>query len=247
LVLSGVLSAGWSAPARAQATTIEITDVYNSVNAGDEWFQLYNMTKASITLQGWNVCSSSTCVPLPTMTIDSFNLAKIKNSSLAGWPATGFDGANDMLGLKDDAGHPVDTLNWGTPSPSWKNYATFKDMLWTPGIKAPDASANQSFFRMAIGKDTDQPTDWLTTASKVQGAPPPAAAPTTAPAAAATPVATAPPIQTNTQPNTQPTPQPQKNPQTGGEFPAFLALGLIVAVFLIRYFRRGLVPQSRLR
>jgi len=230
-LFSGVVSLLIVPPARAASTTVEITDVYNAVNASDEWFQLYNMTKGALTLTGWSVCTSGTCVTLPTTTVESFSLAKFKASALTGWPSKGLDGANDMLGIKDDSGKPVDSLNWGTPSNSWKNYESFKDMLWNPGIKAPDAAANQSFFRMAIGKDTDQVSDWLTTASKVPGAQPTAAASTT-PRTTSTPTS---PIGTTTT-------TPSKTPTTGGEFPVLLALGLIVAVLGIRYFRRGFSP-----
>ena len=231
-LLSGLLSLLVTVPAFAESTTIEITDVYNAVNPSDEWFQLYNMTKGPITLTGWSVCTSTTCLTLPTTTIESFSLAKFKASSLSAWPATGLDGANDMLGIKDDSGKPIDTLNWGTPSSTWKNYETFKDMLWNPGIKAPDANANQSFFRMAIGKDTDKTTDWLTTSSPVPGGKPAATA-TAAPAATAGGGGTG-----NGQIVTQTT------PKTGGEFPIILALGLILTVLGIRYFRRGLTPQK---
>ena len=62
-------------------------------------------------------------------------------------------------------------------------------MLWDPGIKAPDAAANQSFFRMAIGKDSDKATDWLTTASKAAAAATTPAAGTPAPSATGTPAA----------------------------------------------------------
>jgi hypothetical protein len=217
------------APARAASSTVEVTDVYNAVNPSDEWFQLYNMTKGALTLTGWSVCTSGACLALPTTTIESFSLAKFKASALTGWPSKGLDGASDMLGIKDDSGKPVDSLNWGTPSNSWKNYESFKDMLWNPGVKSPDAAANQSFFRMAIGKDTDQVSDWLTTASK-----PPGQTSTATPAPGTTPRATATPgspIGTTT--------TPSKTPTTGGEFPVLLALGLIVAVLGIRYFRRG--------
>jgi hypothetical protein len=243
LLLSGMLALVGGAPARAESTTIEITDVYNSVSPADEWFQLYNMTKSSITLTGWSVCTSTDCLSLPTMTIDSFNLAKVKASSLTGWPAKGLDGANDMVGIKDQSGAAVDSMNWGAPNTAWKNYADFKAMLWDPGIKAPDPAANQSFFRMAIGKDSDKATDWLTTASKAQA---PAATPapgTPAPSATGTPAAGAGGTGGTIKPNTQPT----KNPATGGEFPVLLALGLIAGVFLIRYFRRGLTPQKDLK
>jgi len=222
VLFSGMLSLLASAPARAESTTIEITDVYNAVNPSEEWFQLYNMTKSSLTLTDWSICTSTTCITLPTMTIDSFNLAKIKASSLSNWPAKGLDGANDMLGLKDNNGKPIDSLNWGTPSSSWKNYEAFQTMLWNPGIKTPDPNANQSFFRMAIGHDTDSPTDWLTTAQKLPGS---TAQPTATPTSPIQPLTTPP------------------APKTGGEFPVLLALGLLGGLFAIRYLRR-LAPQK---
>src|SRR3954453_17661921 len=127
----------------APSTSIEITDVYNAVTTGDEWFQLYNMTKSAVTLDGWKVCNSDTCAAIPTTKIDPFSLAKIKATSVSGWPDKGLNGSADLLGLLDDKGSAVDSMNWGTPDPNWKNYNTFKDMLWNPGIKAPDANSNQ--------------------------------------------------------------------------------------------------------
>lgn len=232
LLLGGVFGPlAATLPARAASTTIEITDVYNPVAQADEWFQLYNMSKGSLTLTGWSVCTSTTCVSLPTTTIESFSLAKFKASALTGWPAKGMDGANEMLGIKDQAGKPVDALNWGIPVTTWKNYEAFKDMLWNPGIKAPDPNANQSFFRMALASDNDKPTDWL---SNVKGQ-------TGGPAATATPAAapTSGPL-TNT---VIPPKTVTKNPTTGGEFPFLLALGLLGALAGIRYFRRGTTPS----
>ena len=235
MLLSGMLSLLIVAPARAASSTVEITDVFNAVNPSDEWFQLYNMTKGPITLTGWSVCTGDTCLTLPTTTIESYSLAKMKASSLTGWPAKGLDGANDMLGIKDDKGTVVDSLNWGTPNTSWKNYAGFKDVLWSPGIKATDPTANQSFFRTSIaqGKDTDKAADWLVTVSKASG--------TAAPTPTAAPTATG---GGSTGPVTQTTPTPTTAPKTGGEFPVLLALGLIAVVLTIRYFRRGLTPQK---
>ncbi|HUS14145.1 MAG TPA: hypothetical protein VM536_03910 [Chloroflexia bacterium] len=236
MLLGGLSSFVAIAPAQAESTTIEVTDVYNAVTPGEEWFQLYNLSKGSLTLTKWSVCTGSTCVTLPTTTIESFSLAKIKASSLTGWPAKGLDGTSDMVGIKDQDGKPIDSMNWGAPSSTWKNYEAFKGMLWNPGIKVIDASTNQSYFRMAIGKDTDKPTDWLTTASKPAGGPTAVAGPTKTPE---------PGKITGT--TTSPPKAPAKNPQTGGEFPVFLALGLIAAVFLVRYFRRGLTPQRNVR
>ncbi len=258
-LLSGMLGLLGATPAYAQSTTIEITDVYNSVSPADEWFQLYNMTKGPITLTGWSICTSGTCLSLPTTTINSFSLAKFKANALSGWPANGLDGSADLLALKDDTGAAINSLNWGTPSSSWTNYAAFQPMLWNPGIKPPDAAANQSFFRMAIGKDSNSPSDWLTTASRVPSTPVPS-----------TPVPTATTAPGGSQGtggggtgniggggtgtggggtgtggggNVTPTGNPP-NPKTGGEFPLYLAVGLIVVVLLIRYFRRGFTPSE---
>ena len=231
LLVGGIFGPLAATPARAASTTIEITDVYNPVAVADEWFQLYNMSKGSLTLTGWSVCTSTACVSLPTTTIESFSLAKFKASALTGWPAKGMDGANDLLGLKDQSGKPIDSLNWGVPDSKWTNYEAFKDMLWNPGIKAPDATANQSFFRMALASDNDKVTDWL---SNVKGQTTGAATATPAPAATAGPL-------TNTT-----TPTPTKNPQTGGEFPFVLALGLLGALVGIRYFRRGATSPRNL-
>jgi hypothetical protein len=238
VLLGSLVSLAVSPSARAESTTIEITDVYNAITPADEWFQLYNMTKGQLTLTGWSVCTSEACITLPTTTIESFSLAKIKASSLTGWPAKGLDGANDMLGIKDQSGKPIDSVNWGAPVSTWKNYEAFREMLWNPGVKAPSPTSNQSFFRMAIGKDADKPADWLTTASPPTGGQPTAVPATTVPGQpTAVPAPTRTPL-TDTKGGTS------TIDKTGGEFPVALALGLIVAVFAVRYFRRSMVPQK---
>src|SRR3954447_25845628 len=74
LLLSGLLSLLGTSVAYAGTTTVEITDVYNALNASDEWFQLYNATDKTIGLNGYQVCTSTTCVAVPTGTIDPFSL-----------------------------------------------------------------------------------------------------------------------------------------------------------------------------
>jgi hypothetical protein len=233
LLLSGLLSLLAAAPAAAGSTTIEITDVFNATTVADEYFQLYNATKDRASLSGYAICTSNqACISLPAMSIEPYSLAKIKASTLTGWPKDGLDGTNDMLGLLNPDGKtPVDSVNWGTPNTSWKNYTLFKDMLWNPGVKAPDPKANQSFFRVQISNDTDKPSDWLATATNGTPATPvPTARPGTTPAATATP---APPVQANT------------NPKTGGEFPCLVTVALVLAVLGVRYFRLRRSPTNR--
>jgi hypothetical protein len=169
---------------------------------------------------------------LPTMSIEPYSLAKIKASTLSDWRKTGLDGTNDMLGLLNPDGKtPVDSVNWGTPNTSWKNYTLFKDMLWNPGVKAPDPTANQSFFRVQISNDTDKPSDWLATATSAAPATPvPTAKPGTTPSPPKTPTA---PVQANT------------NPKTGGEFPFLVTVALVLAVLGVRYFRLRRSPTNR--
>ncbi|MGI8589148.1 MAG: hypothetical protein ACR2M0_15900 [Chloroflexia bacterium] len=255
VLLAGMFSLLPMSPVRAATTTVEITDVNNTVNPSEEWFNLYNETKSPITLTGWSVCTSSACIGLPTTTIEPFTTSKFKASGLTGWPQNGLDGANDMLGIKDQNGLAFDCLNWGTPSSSWKNYEAFKGMLWNLGITPRDATANQTFFRASLGKDTDKPSDWFTTAGPSLG-PKPGTTATTAPAVNPTAVSVTPatpasgvPVKPATPTPSSPiqsTTTPTKNPQTGGEFPVYLALGLIAAVFAIRYFRRGVTTQKHM-
>lgn len=236
LLLSGLLSLLAAAPAAAGSTTIEITDVFNATTVADEYFQLYNATKDRASLSGYAICTSNqSCSKLPAISIEPYSLAKIKASTLSDWPKTGLDGANDMLGLLNPDGKtPVDSVNWGTPNTAWKNYTLFKDMLWNPGVKAPDASANQSFFRVQISNDTDKPSDWLATATS--GTPatavptPKPGTPAATPAVTKTPTA---PVQANT------------NPPTGGEFPFLVTVALVLAVLGVRYFRVRRSPTNR--
>jgi len=236
LLLSGLLSLLAAAPAAAGSTTIEITDVFNATTVADEYFQLYNATKDRASLSGYSICTSDVCMKLPAISIEPYSLAKIKASTLNDWPKTGLNGGNDMLGLlTPDGKTPVDSVNWGTPNTAWKNYTLFKDMLWNPGVKAPDATSNQSFFRVQISNDTDKPSDWLATATSAAAA---TAVPTTGAkaTAAATPGATktpTPPVQANT------------NPTTGGEFPFLVTLMLVLAVVGVRYFRLRRTSPNR--
>jgi hypothetical protein len=233
LLSSGLLSLLAAAPAAAGSTTIEITDVFNATAVADEYFQLYNATKDRASLSGYSICTSNqTCMKLPTMSIETYSLATIKASTLSDWPKTGLDGTNDMLGLLNPDGKtPVDSVNWGTPNTSWKNYTLFKDMLWNPGVKAPDPTANQSFFRVQISNDTDKPSDWLATATSAAPATPvPTAKPGTTPSPTKTPTA---PVQANT------------NPKTGGEFPFLVTVALVLAVLGVRYFRLRRSPTNR--
>jgi hypothetical protein len=237
LLLSGLFSLMTAAPAAAGSTTIEITDVFNATTVADEYFQLYNATKDRVSLSGYAICTSGQpCIRLPAMSIEPYSLAKIKASTLADWPKTGLDGTNDMLGLLNPDGKtPVDSVNWGTPNTAWKNYALFKDMLWNPGVKAPDPSANQSFFRVQISNDTDKPSDWLATATTAAqptavATAKPGTTPAATPAATKTPTA---PVQANT------------NPKTGGEFPFLVTVALVLAVLGVRYFRLRRSPSNR--
>jgi hypothetical protein len=229
LLLGAAVGPFASQPAQAASQTIIISDVYNALTPADEWVQLYNLSKSAVTLTGWSLCTSGACVSLPTTTIESYSLAKFKASGLTGWPAKGLDGSNDLVGLKDNNGKAIDSINWGTPSSEWKNYTAFKDMVWNPGVKPPDVSANQSYFRASLGSDNDKPTDWLAL-TKGGGTTP---APTVAPGVTPTIVIN----------QATPTPTPTANPRTGGEFPFMLAVGLIGALLGIRYFRRGMTTS----
>jgi len=229
LLLSGLLSLLGTSVAYAGTTTVEITDVYNALTASDEWFQLYNATDKTIGLNGYQVCTSTTCVAVPTGTIDPFSLKKIFAKNITTWPKTGLDGAADMLGLLGADGKPVDSVNWGTPNPAWKNYTTFKDMLFNPGVTPRDPKSNQSFFRAQISNDTDRASDWLSTVPTDTGGTTPAATATSAPSSGGTATPTKTPTSAPVQATT--------NPKTGGEFPLFLTVVLIVAVLGVRYFR----------
>jgi hypothetical protein len=223
-----------SQPTQAASQTIIISDVYNALTPADEWVQLYNLSKSAVTLTGWGLCTNSACVSLPTTTIESYSLAKFKASGLTGWPAKGLDGSNDLVGLKDNNGKAIDSINWGTPSSEWKNYAAFKDLLWNPGVKPPDVNSNQSYFRASLGADNDKPTDWLALTKGGTTTPVPA---TVAPGVTPTLVVN----------STTPTPTPTKNPTTGGEFPFLLAAGLVGALLGIRYFRRGVTTPRNIQ
>jgi hypothetical protein len=144
-----------------------LTDVYNALLMSNEFIQIYNETNTAITLAGWQVCTRDTCAPLPTRGMDQYSLIKFNARDVPGWPAAGLDAANDMVGLLDPQGRPIDSMNWGTPDPAWPNYATFQAMLWNPGVRACSPATTQSFFRTRIAGGNPYPTaaDWLCSGS----------------------------------------------------------------------------------
>ena len=237
LLLGGIFGLLGARPAVAGSTTIEITDVFNSVSAGDEWFQLYNETNEAKTLDGFQICTSSTCLTLPSTRIEPFALQKFTASKLTGWPAAGLDGASDMLGLLDASGKAVDSVNWGAVSKLWKNYSLFGAMLFDPGVNAPDPTANESFFRIQISNDTDKASDWMATSTPATGG-----TPVTTPSSGTTPKPT---TTIAPAPTTTPTGNGTggKIPQTGGEFPLLITVALILAVIALRYFRMHRGPS----
>jgi hypothetical protein len=241
LLLSGLLSLLAAAPAAsAVSTTVQITDVFDARNGADEWFQLYNSTDAALTLTDYQICpGNSTCIKIPTTTVERFTVVRIFANKLTGWPATGLNGANDMLGLLDAGGKPIDSVNWGTPNPQWRNYTAFKDMLFNPGITPPAPTGVQSFFRVAPGVDTDAVKDWLATTVSAETTPTAVTTGTTA-ARTATPGTRATPTRT---PSTGAT--VNQTPTTGGEFPFLVTVALILAVLAVRYMRTRRSPASR--
>ncbi|HUS14144.1 MAG TPA: hypothetical protein VM536_03905 [Chloroflexia bacterium] len=146
------------------AHVVELTDVYDAPDPAGEWFQLYNMTDTSLTLTGWTVCTSSSCVVLPALHIAPHSLAKVWANSLPGWPPLGLNGAGDMVVVADPGRSQVDAMNWGPLDPAWPNLGPYRPVLWDAGIPRPHPGGVQSFSRSAVGVDTDRPGDWVVTA-----------------------------------------------------------------------------------
>jgi hypothetical protein len=243
LLFSGLLSLLAAAPAAfAVSTTVQITDVFDSRTAGEEWFQLYNSTDKALTLTDYQICPSNVaCIKIPTTTVERFTVVRVFANKLTGWPATGLNSANDMLGLLDPSGKAIDSVNWGTPNPQWKNYTAFKDMLFNPGIVPPAPTGTQSFFRVAPGVDTDAAKDWLATAVSVETTPTVGAS-TTRTATPATPGTKATPTRTPTGTGGV---TASTTPTTGGEFPFLVTVALVLAVLAVRYMRLRRSTTSR--
>lgn len=234
LLLSGLMSLLAAVPTVfAAAPPVQIIQVVDGRTVADESFQLYNNSNKTVTLDGYQICpSNSTCIAIPTTSVEQFRWVEIAANKLTGWPTAGLNGANDMLGLLDPSGQALDAVNWGTPNPSWKNYATFKDMLYNPGITPPAPTGKQSFFRVAPGLDNETVRDWLATplsnGAEVTATAAPAAR-TATPRPGATPTRT-PAVGTNTTGGST-------VPTTGGEFPFLITVALVVAVLGVRYLR----------
>ena len=240
LLLSGLMSLLAAVPTVfAAAPPVQIIQVVDGRTVADESFQLYNNSNRAVTLDGYQICpSNTTCIAIPTASVEAFRWVEIAASKLTGWPSGGLNGANDMLGLLDKDGKALDAVNWGTPNPSWKNYTAFKDMLYNPGITPPAPTGKQSFFRVAPGLDNETVRDWLATplSNGAEISPTPGT-----PARTATPSARATPTRTPTTGggtvNTTPT--------TGGEFPFLVTVALVIAVLGVRYMRLRRGPSPR--
>jgi hypothetical protein len=243
LLLSGLIGLLAAVPpVLAAAPPVQIIQVVDGRAVADESFQLYNNSNRTVTLDGYQICpGNSACIAIPTTSVEAFRWVEIAASRLTGWPASGLNGANEMLGLLDPTGKAMDAVNWGTPNPSWRNYAAFRDMLYNPGITPPAPTGKQSFFRVAPGLDNETVRDWLATplsnGAEVTATPatPAATTRTATPRPATTPART-------------PTPggaTVDTTPTTGGEFPFLVTVALVVAVLAVRYLRlrRGTSPR----
>jgi len=245
LLISGLMSLLAVAPVgAATAPAVQIIQVVDARTVAEESFQLYNNTGKSATLDGYQICpGTATCIKVPTTTVDAFRFVEISASKLTGWPASGLNGTADMLGLLGPDGKPMDAVNWGTPDPAWKNYPAFKDLLYNPGITPPSPGGKQNFFRTAPGLDNRTVKDWL--AISLSGGPEttptagPKATGTAAPAATAVRTATRTPVAGSGGATVNQT------PTTGGEFPFFITVALVLAVLVVRYMRVRRSSPSR--
>src|SRR5262245_51933156 len=86
--------------ALAAAPPVQIIQVVDGPKVADESFQLYNNSNKTVTLDQYQICPSNTaCVAVPTTSVEAFRWVEIPASKLTGWPSSGLNGANDMLGL----------------------------------------------------------------------------------------------------------------------------------------------------
>lgn len=182
LVLSGLVvltqQLYYSPRVRAASSTIIISEVDADTPAGgtdtaNEWFELQNVSAATITLTNWTITDNVSSDTIPTITIGPGGHV-IVAATTAGFAAEhpGFagtvliiaDGAignglangGDLLILKDSSGVAVDGMSWGSNT-----------TVLNPAAGIDSASNTNQ--RNAAGADTDTAGDWTRAAESPNG------------------------------------------------------------------------------
>ena len=137
------------------------TDISDTLALTQAYLHLYNRTSSSTRTAGWQVCTHALCLPLPTLEVSSFTLVRIPVSSITGWPSTGLNHSQEMLGLKNANGIAVDSVNWGALDTQWPLYGTFYPLLWDPGINVLSPSGGTHFFIGPLGDPYPTPASWF--------------------------------------------------------------------------------------
>ncbi len=147
----------------------------------NEWVEIYNQTNVPLDISNWEICDNTSCdtIPAGTPTVSAQGYAMITNNpntasatGTAPWYlppgvvyiplgeniGNGLHNDADMLVLKRPDGVVIDQMNYGTPDPSWVNYAAYQSGIWDPG--ATDVAEGNLLARIPSGYDTDQASDW---------------------------------------------------------------------------------------
>ena len=181
LLMAGALAAYASPAERTGSGThpavlpgqIVVNEVeYDSIQSGSdsayEWFELYNKTNQTQTLDGWSIADNSATDPLPTLTLPPFSFIVVAatDSFYTNYPnytgpivfiadgviGTGLSNSGDRLTLSDPTGVVIDAINW-------ESDATYYSCTGFPCSSG--ASPGQSLERDPAGQDTDTGADFV--------------------------------------------------------------------------------------
>src|SRR5689334_7781614 len=168
------------------STTLVINEVYapSSATPGNQFFELYNNSTATIDLSSYVIYNSNGSDPLsgvPVTTIAGHGTVTISASQLGGTIGSGLNPAGDFLALVQRGAQDVviDVVNWGTLNPNWVNYFQFQQYFW-PSAPVMPTDLVRSLQRYPTGHDTDQPSDWVALPISPSN-PPPTYTPTNTP------------------------------------------------------------------
>jgi hypothetical protein len=173
-VAIGTSSGSFSSPTGVQtahaagSTTLVINEVWDSQNPANEYFELYNLSNATINLYTYVIYNRDGSTPLsnldsPSIAAGEFRTigpTQLHTGSIGG--PTGL-ASNDFLALVNTSPSDavIDVVNWGgPPNPNWPNYDHFHQYFFPNGPQMTSADDVLSLQRWPDGLDTDASTDW---------------------------------------------------------------------------------------
>ncbi len=177
----------------APSTSVVVNEVFNSnsgaVPAANEFFEIYNISNASIDLSNYAVYNKNgkdlfSAIPPssgfnPVVGPGEFRVVPasilpggdIGVGTIVSGVNVGLDSTADYVGLalSGATDSAIDAVNWGTLNPNWIGYSIFVNEFIGGGVTSPPPDG-RPLNRFPDGRDTNTASDWyLLTASPGRG------------------------------------------------------------------------------